>query len=108
VRRLVPRIGEEYRRLVRQLTDTINETDPARDRDVIRELVGEVGVEVDEREIRLISRHADIEKALARARGSALSNKFGSGALLPRLSVRGGFALIVAPHLLHTPLKFRE
>jgi hypothetical protein len=39
---------------------------------MVRELVGEVRVEVDEQEIRLISRHAGIEKALARAAGAPL------------------------------------
>ena len=77
---LVPRIGEEYRRLVRRLASTLNETDPARGRTVLRDLVGEVRVEVDEREIRLISCHAGIEKALARAAGAPLQINVVAGA----------------------------
>lgn len=41
--KVVPRIGDVYRRMVRKPADTIHETDPARGRAAIRELVGEVG-----------------------------------------------------------------
>ena len=46
---------------------------------VIRELVGEVRVEVDETEIRLISRHAGIARALARAAGAPLQTNVVAG-----------------------------
>ncbi len=80
ISRLIPRIADEYRGLVARLADTIHETDPARGRAVIRELVGEGRVQVDEQEIRLISRETGIEEALARAAGAPLQIKLVAGA----------------------------
>jgi hypothetical protein len=66
--------------VVRQLACTIHSTDPVRGRAVIRALVGEVRVEIDERQIRLVSRHAGIEKALARAAGAPCQTRLVAGA----------------------------
>jgi hypothetical protein len=46
---------------------------------VIRELVGEVRVIVDEREIRLISCHAGTEKALQKASGAPVQTRVAAG-----------------------------
>lgn len=80
VAKLVPRVADDYRRAMRQLAETIHETDPARGRAVLRQLVGEVRVIVDEREIRLISRHAGIEKALQKASGAPVQTSVVAGA----------------------------
>lgn len=80
VAKLVPRIADEYRRMVRRLAETINETDPARGRAAMRELIGEVRVIADEREIRLVSRHAGVERALRKAAGAPCQTNVVAGA----------------------------
>ena len=80
VAKLVPRIGDEYRRIVRRLAETIHRTDPARGRAAIWEIVGEVRVIADEREIRLVSRHAGVERALQKASGAPCQTSVVAGA----------------------------
>ena len=69
VEALAPRIVDRNLAAVDALPETVNRLDPDRGREQLRELIGPIEVEADEREIRFNTKEGTVEGALSRMAG---------------------------------------
>ena len=72
VEKLLPRLADDYCRLVENLADSLESVDVSKARAELRSLLGDIRVKVDDEEARFMV--AGIETALARASGGPQIN----------------------------------